>query len=789
MNPRSAAAETGRAAASASRSRGEVRAAIVAAALIGVLAARALLGEGYERVHSSFVDVAATSAPTPLSAALLDALLLLLSAILLLLRPPPQTLVAVAAVGAFCLMGAGVLVSIGVAAEKRLAALAGANLWSSAVAAGALGLAAARDPRVRRLALAALLAAGATIAAKCAWQRADAPAVREAWDARRTELIANGAGADDPLLVNMDRRVRSMQSEAFAFHPHPNVNAMLMLMALVTTVGAALDARRSPASALLLAILASGISAGVWLTGSQGAMASAVGGITLLAVIGVAMQRDARGVSEPPQPAQAFAVRRVLLSAGVGYAGLIALGLAWVTLTGRLPHPSLEFRWHYWTAAAAIWANAALTGVGRLNFADPFLLFRSEACVEEVRDPHNLWVTLAVECGPLALAAGVVLIALVMRAATASISKPERELPEVGGVIGPIAAVVVVSLAIAHGCAGGLVAPAAAAWWLIEVVATFALSMWLVWWAVGQASGESSKHTGGRSAWLAAGCAGAIGAVLLHGLVDFGLTTPAGAAMFALLVAVATSGKSGAGAVSQSRRGWVGAAGAAGVALALVGQVVSNVGGAARSEALLTRAALLAARAPGEVADGVERGAADHSDGVTIDQWDADALRSVAAVLLELRSEDRHFAAAADRLHAALRVLRAAEAINPRSAATVRRIARALDALAELRRQGGSSDAARAAAVEASRVWRRVIALSPSDPRAYLACAAAAWRASDGPDVSGAVEIRGWLRRAREIDAKRPSGDSVRLTPAELKRAEMIEDALENGAKSDQVVP
>src|SRR5207302_612447 len=60
---------------------------------------------------------------------------------------------------------------------------------------------------------------------------------------------------------------------------------------------------------------------------------------------------------------------------------------------------SLDFRWKYWVAAARVFRQHPLTGVGWNNFGLHYLGVRLPEASEEVKDPHNFLVRFFVEAG------------------------------------------------------------------------------------------------------------------------------------------------------------------------------------------------------------------------------------------------------------------------------------------------------------------------------------------------------------------------------------------------------
>ena len=93
----------------------------------------------------------------------------------------------------------------------------------------------------------------------------------------------------------------------------------------------------------------------------------------------------------------------------VFFTGLFVVAVALVAVVGHgLYHKglfpghfsnSLDFRWKYWTAAAAIFKDHPIIGVGWFNFGPSYLAHRLPQAAEEIKDPHSFIVRFFVELG------------------------------------------------------------------------------------------------------------------------------------------------------------------------------------------------------------------------------------------------------------------------------------------------------------------------------------------------------------------------------------------------------
>ncbi|MHC4440385.1 MAG: O-antigen ligase family protein, partial [Planctomycetota bacterium] len=98
-----------------------------------------------------------------------------------------------------------------------------------------------------------------------------------------------------------------------------------------------------------------------------------------------------------------------LLLAIAGSAAIARYGLS----HGRLPGGgSMLVRWQYWHAAAKMYADHVLTGVGPGNFADYYTQYKPAAALESVADPHNFPLSILTQYGPLGLLGFMVMLLL-----------------------------------------------------------------------------------------------------------------------------------------------------------------------------------------------------------------------------------------------------------------------------------------------------------------------------------------------------------------------------------------
>jgi len=515
-------------------------------ALLAVLCARPMISEVYERIDIGFLAaLPETGGPTPATTAWLDTITLTLSSLILARqrRWSVNRLILIS-IG---LLAVAIVLSTLAAGDKPLAALAGASLLAGVLAGCAL-LCVIQTRWMLHLLVAGLLATGCTSALRCVEQATSEFAeFQQRWEQEfKPQLIALGYDPDDPLLVNYERRAQS--GEAYGFFAHPNlagsclmswviIAAGLFAASLVRPVGRHPPTTDQPPAARAsgrflapLAALAVGslLAVGLWLTGSLGALVAGLVGLAALLGLRLTARWSARRAG----------ITLALLAAGYGTTvGAVA---TYGAVKGTLPHPSLAFRWHYWTAAAHAVGDAPVTGLGRENFSTAYMRHKDAASTEEVRNPHNLWLTLLVELGPSGLIAGLLLCGACTWAGLRSLAPPPEGEPAENAVflshaIGLAIGVLVVQAAFSGTPFGH---PGVKLVWTVDVAVvwtvSFAVALWLLW---------QQRSYPQAAVWLACALTAAILAALVHGLLSFSMMTPGGLAVFVLCAAGAASGR------------------------------------------------------------------------------------------------------------------------------------------------------------------------------------------------------------------------------------------------------
>ncbi|MBS0191539.1 MAG: tetratricopeptide repeat protein [Phycisphaerales bacterium] len=254
--------------------------------------------------------------------------------------------------------------------------------WTAALSAGLMLSYAGRLPSVRRVALAIATGFAALLFIKCAAQvLIDLPQTIADFDADRISILASHGWAPDSFAARtFERRLRD--TSATGWFGLSNVVATFgaaflgIFIAMLREPGAA---RRSVAG---LGSLIAG--ACVVLAGSKGGYAAAAIAITI-ALLG-------------PTASAGRPWRGALLLLSIPFAALAAVCARGLIGT-RVGELSLLFRSQYLEAAARIFGQNPLRGVGPAGFRDAYLLAKNPLSPEEISSPHCIIFEFAATLG------------------------------------------------------------------------------------------------------------------------------------------------------------------------------------------------------------------------------------------------------------------------------------------------------------------------------------------------------------------------------------------------------
>ncbi len=246
-----------------------------------------------------------------------------------------------------------------------------------------------RDRLRVRLLLCVVAASSLASAGKCVsyrlWEMSDTLAIYE--EEKAEFWSRQGVALDDPQVELFERRMRA--TEATGFFPYGNAaGALLMLGAFAAVAVATMCRPRSPGQAGSL-LLAGVLFACMPLTGARGAMMAGGAGLMLYAVLW--------------KTGGWLRARWRLSLAGVWVCIVVAtlVVIGYGVARGGLPGASLTFRWNYWQVTAEMLRDRMWTGTGAMNFDHAYLLYKPIDYPEEIKDPHNLVVSVVAQWGLL----------------------------------------------------------------------------------------------------------------------------------------------------------------------------------------------------------------------------------------------------------------------------------------------------------------------------------------------------------------------------------------------------
>jgi O-antigen ligase len=301
---------------------------------------------------------------------------------------------------------AGVAISTALACDASSALTRGAEVAGLWVGLWAL-VQALRTEGERRFLLAMLVAAAVVCAIVAIYQAAfGLPHTWTYFQEHRAEVLAEhgilpGSYAEKVFIGRFTGGVQAGLG-------HPNVLAAFLVLATLVAAGLAREkwceagtpaARRFALAAVAAAAVC---TVGVFLTQSRGGIVALAVGLYWLAV--------------------AWRVRRRRLRIALLLAPLIAGGLA-IAAAAAIDQPavqgaivSLRYRLDYWQATVEILRRWGLAGVGLENFGLYYTEFKLPTAPEEIRDPHNLILSVCSNLGVAGLAALAALVIVAVRA-------------------------------------------------------------------------------------------------------------------------------------------------------------------------------------------------------------------------------------------------------------------------------------------------------------------------------------------------------------------------------------
>ncbi len=297
------------------------------------------------------------------------------------------------------------------------------DLWRGStwvVAAGSAAVIAhlGRDPRLRRVLLALLVALLVPIGLRGVSQSAvslfgisltgaEHSETVSQFEANRAAFFADRGWHRDSAAARIyERRLR--QPDPRGWFPSANIFASLMAVGLVLSAGLALRTRDGPWRLGLLCvggIVACGL---LLLAGSKGGMTGAAVGLGLL---------GAAHLSRRLWEARARPRAGSVVALGIVGGMLLAVVVRGTLLPESfLGDRSLLFRWHYLQGAAGVIASEGVVGVGPDGFQEAYIAHRPPRSPEEVTSAHNAFADWLATLGLSGAAWIALLVVLLWRA-------------------------------------------------------------------------------------------------------------------------------------------------------------------------------------------------------------------------------------------------------------------------------------------------------------------------------------------------------------------------------------
>jgi len=382
--------------------------AILAVALI-IIGLRPLISESLDAAQPTIVaSMKGVTSPLPFISLLFDLIMLALGASWIILarvfRLGPRRLHIGTAAALLITAWIG---STLLAGNRRLAVN---TALESAAAVSLIWLLAQilNSRRRMHLALCVIGATGVVQAVECFHQRwLVFPEAKELYAKQREQIWASrGLPLDSETVKLFEARLNAREAAGFLSHSNIAAAHLLTCGLLVACLAVSRDHRsgrlRPHVGPLLLTAC---LACALWLTKGRAAMISVPLTVGYVWVRHRFIRRATDHADGPTLQYLRF-WRRCVASAVVACIAVFAVGC----FHGSLPTRSLDFRWKYWTAAAAMFVDQPVFGVGPGNFGRRFPQYKTIDCPDEVANPHDFLATAASETGILGLTGLVVLI-------------------------------------------------------------------------------------------------------------------------------------------------------------------------------------------------------------------------------------------------------------------------------------------------------------------------------------------------------------------------------------------
>jgi O-antigen ligase len=322
-----------------------------------------------------------------------------------------------------------------------------------------------------------------------------------------------------------------LSGELRGFYRSPNSYAAVLVMLTMTAAGVAAQrlAGRDALPAVTPLVLAlPAVAYALYHTHSRTGAVTLLLGLAALGLLSLSRLRTWLG-------------EHARLAYGVGV-GSFVLGAAAVVAHGiyhnSLFIQTLTFRWYYWRGSAAMVADHPVLGVGWANFGLYYPRYRLPLAVEEVKDPHNVFVRGFAELG---VVGGVLFVAFALWIGWA-LTRPNTPPEQTTAATGRLRAVAwLIALPALAGVLHLIFAHdwnyPDANWLFLGAMASAGYTILLILGlALVALRGISPLRLDERPApWLLYGTTIGLAAFFLHNLIDFALFEPGAMFIFAAL--------------------------------------------------------------------------------------------------------------------------------------------------------------------------------------------------------------------------------------------------------------
>lgn len=225
----------------------------------------------------------------------------------------------------------------------------------------------------------------------------DVPSDVQYWNSNKAQILKEHHWQADSFLAQQLQH-KLLSGEAVSFYTSPNTLAAVGVILLAVSGAAGMQRVRDGDGPGWWTLTGVAIVAAIWvLICGQSKTSIATPILGALALVAMALWR---------KPLRRHSVRAYWAGIGIAIAGAFALVIYGILHHGLFQghfSNSLDFRWKYWVASMKLVALHPLLGVGYANFGSHYLSVRLPSAVEEIQDPHNLFVHFATETGLIGL--------------------------------------------------------------------------------------------------------------------------------------------------------------------------------------------------------------------------------------------------------------------------------------------------------------------------------------------------------------------------------------------------